>query len=245
MTGYFSHLFNQSSTKNGVTGVISVTGDSQINADKGLSVTQPLNMTMARRVTDVTQNHVIDVDGYTQGIVTHWCNSVSVTHQANEIKTSLPSVTQVTPLHHEIEYLRIAIEERAAFIEHEGNIPREWAEAFARMELMRRPASIPQHRWQTIINNTGILLDKHIHDLIKHGWTTQDVFGVHLSCPHKRYDSMGLLYLLKDSEVHEIKDSSIRLQTSTGGFQVYRKPIYPSQEQIFIWQINHGENNAQ
>ncbi|MBL0318571.1 MAG: hypothetical protein IPP74_04665 [Alphaproteobacteria bacterium] len=144
----------------------------------------------------------------------------------------------------ELSYLSIDIEERAAFIEYEANIPREWAEAFARLEYMEAPPSIPRQRWQKITNNTGILLDKHVHDLTKHRWTVIDIFGVHRTCTDKRCEQMGLLYLLGDEAFYEIKDSSITIRTFTGALQIFQKQSLFENEQTLIWNIHeHGGND--
>jgi hypothetical protein len=46
-------------------------------------------------------------------------------------------------------------EERAALIEHEGNIPREWAEGFARLDPNRPPGDVPLRRWRAFVDDIG------------------------------------------------------------------------------------------
>lgn len=58
-------------------------------------------------------------------------------------------------------------EERAAIIEAEANLPREWAKAFARMDNCHRPHTISQIQWQHIIHHTGIFLDRFVHDAVE------------------------------------------------------------------------------
>jgi hypothetical protein len=40
-----------------------------------------------------------------------------------------------------------AEEERAAIVEHDGKIPCEWAEGFARLDPDRPPVDVPLKRW--------------------------------------------------------------------------------------------------
>jgi hypothetical protein len=68
-------------------------------------------------------------------------------------------------------------EERAALIEVGACLPRAWAEAFARLELMPRPASIHEERWRQIIDDAGRFLDRWGRQAAGLGWSEHDVFG--------------------------------------------------------------------
>jgi hypothetical protein len=61
-------------------------------------------------------------------------------------------------------------EERAAIIEHDGGIPREWAEGFARLDPARPPAGLTLQRWHTVIEAIGIFLDKWAGEAVAKGW---------------------------------------------------------------------------
>src|SRR5262249_57558490 len=50
-------------------------------------------------------------------------------------------------------------DERAAIVEHDGAIPREWAEGFARLDPDAAPADVPPKRWQRFIDDIGLFLD--------------------------------------------------------------------------------------
>jgi hypothetical protein len=52
-----------------------------------------------------------------------------------------------------------AEEERAAIIEHDGNIPRAWAEGYARLHPDHPPGDVPLRRWQTFVDDCGRFLD--------------------------------------------------------------------------------------
>lgn len=136
---------------------------------------------------------------------------------------------------------RETLAERAAIIEHEAGIPRVWAEAFARVCCMNRPASIPPTHWQRIVDNTGRLLDdsRHLHDMARYGWSVADIFGVHPGAPINRQDAKGLLLLLRENEVVVIVDAhAIGLRdTRTGNLLFYRHPLNPTNEKIMLWEL--------
>jgi hypothetical protein len=50
-------------------------------------------------------------------------------------------------------------EERAAIIQHDGAIPRAWAEGFARLDPDRPPGDVPPKRWQLFVDDVGRFLD--------------------------------------------------------------------------------------
>lgn len=139
---------------------------------------------------------------------------------------------------HELAVVSTDLEERIAFIQSESGLPEAWAEAFARMDCMQRPISVSLKTWQHIINNTGLLLDNHIHDIIKHGWGVADIFGVHRNKPENRYDCMGLLAILGESRVVAVASDNITLQTGGGKTQeFYRAVIRNPAERVLIWQL--------
>jgi hypothetical protein len=49
--------------------------------------------------------------------------------------------------------------ERAGIVEHDGAIPRDWAEGFARLDPDRPPADAPPQRWQRFVDDVGRFLE--------------------------------------------------------------------------------------
>jgi hypothetical protein len=49
-----------------------------------------------------------------------------------------------------------AFEERAAIVEFDAGVPREWAEGFARICTGPRPAAIPPARWRELVDNATL-----------------------------------------------------------------------------------------
>jgi|GEM_PF-6917396 len=133
-----------------------------------------------------------------------------------------------------------SFDERAAIIEHEAGIPRDSAEAFARV-CLKRPASITKQGWQRIVDNTGRLLDdkNNLHEMVRHGWSIADIFGCHPGAPEVRQDVKGLLLLLDESEVISIVNEKVigLRRTHSGSMLFYRKPLNPSPERVMIWEL--------
>ena len=65
-------------------------------------------------------------------------------------------------------------EERAAFLEYDGRLPRPWAEAMARLECQEWPAS-EDARWRQAIDDAGLFLDQWREHAERLGWQPGDV----------------------------------------------------------------------
>lgn len=131
---------------------------------------------------------------------------------------------------------------RVAIIENDAGIPREWAEAFARVCLMQRPSNLSRHGWQRTVNNTGRLLDNknHLRDMVRYGWGIPDIFGCHPIASETRQDVKGFLLLLDENEkIISINDKAISLCTRSGSTLYYRRPLNPSSERVMIWELNN------
>jgi hypothetical protein len=50
-------------------------------------------------------------------------------------------------------------EERAAIVEHDGGVPRAWAEGFARLDPRKPPGDVPPLRWLRFIDDCGRFVD--------------------------------------------------------------------------------------
>ncbi|MBF0111052.1 MAG: hypothetical protein HQL76_17950, partial [Magnetococcales bacterium] len=119
-------------------------------------------------------------------------------------------------------------EERAAIIEHEGGIPREWAEGMALLLVMPRPQDIPLARWHKVLRAVGVFIERHGKEVDRLGWTTEEIFGVHATRPSVRFGSQGLVYCLADSNVtleRLTRDEAI-FRTSGGAKQTFRRATH-------------------
>jgi hypothetical protein len=83
-------------------------------------------------------------------------------------------------------------EGRAAIVEHDGGIPRAWAEGFARLHPDRPPGDVQLRRWQTFIDDVGRFLDGGWAEKASAlGWGSHDLFGADRDRPFARIDCAG------------------------------------------------------
>ncbi|MGA8755663.1 MAG: hypothetical protein WB611_04925 [Stellaceae bacterium] len=88
-------------------------------------------------------------------------------------------------------------EERAAIWEHYGEIPRDWAEGFARLDPDHPPGDVPLRRWQTFVDDFSRFLDDGwAEKAVALGWGPLDLFGADRDKPFARIDQSGLIWLL-------------------------------------------------
>ncbi len=142
-------------------------------------------------------------------------------------KAFVTPVTLVTPKNDNIQdYIIEQLEERIAIIEHDWQIPYEWALPIAKIQLRAKPESISEEKWQIIISNLETL-PLYLNDIILHQWTISDIFGCHPIAPEKRFDVMGLLMLLNEGDrIIEVSKDVIRIQGGRGSIAGYYRPYY-------------------
>ena len=132
------------------------------------------------------------------------------------------------------------IDERAAIVEYDRNIPRAWAEGFAALCAMPVPAGFTPERWQRIVDATGTFLDHWAITAAGCGWSDLDVFGVDADRPDARFDAMGLVLLLDRMEVVGIDPDGADLVTETGTRQRYRRRPLPVNT-VSLWALGRDD----
>jgi hypothetical protein len=141
----------------------------------------------------------------------------------------------------QIEHLRRgwskAKEERAAIVEHDGKIPRAWAEGFARLDANHPPGDVPAKRWLAFVNDVGRFLDSPFCAVaLALGWGPYDLFGCDRDRPFARIDLAGLLWLLNGDRLIALTENSATIVTRAGARQTYRrKPDQPGQ--VLAWEL--------
>jgi hypothetical protein len=130
--------------------------------------------------------------------------------------------------------------ERAAIIEYEGNIPRDWAEGFARLNPNHSPADVPPRRWLAFINDCGRFLEGGFAaKAAALGWGPFDVFGCDRDRPFARIDQAGLLWLLNGDSVIALSENTATVETRNGARQTWRrKPNEPGR--TLPWELTAG-----
>jgi hypothetical protein len=51
---------------------------------------------------------------------------------------------------------QVCFDERAAILEYDAGVPREWAEGFARLDGLAPPARMDAQRWRRLVDNAGL-----------------------------------------------------------------------------------------
>ena len=128
-----------------------------------------------------------------------------------------------------------AQKERAAIVEHDGGIPREWAEGFARLDPARPPSDVPLRRWQRFVDDVRLFLDSSFCAIAAaFGWGPHDLFGCDRDRPYARIDQAGLLWLLNGNRLVALSENTATIESRTGTRQTYRRR--PSQlGQVLAW----------
>ena len=112
--------------------------------------------------------------------------------------------------------LRDKYEERAAILEYDANLPREWAEHFARLE-MNGPGDFSPVRWQAALDGALAFADTWGAEAHQLGWDVSEVFGLHPTAPAARVDCRGLAWLLGDgSQVVAMYRSGAQIRKPNG-----------------------------
>lgn len=116
-------------------------------------------------------------------------------------------------------------EERAALIQFGANVPRHWAEPFARLNVMERPPAYTPERWYRIIDDGGRFLDRWAAIAEELGWTAEEVFGVSSAAPEARPDLKGLVALINGWEVTAIAADKATIRNPKTGncLSIYRR----------------------
>jgi hypothetical protein len=135
-----------------------------------------------------------------------------------------------------------AEEERAAIAEHDGGIPRAWAEGFARLHPDRPPADVPAKRWLTFVDDVGRFLDTAFCAVaLALGWGPHDLFGCDRDRPFARIDQAGLLWSLNNNRLVALSENTAAVETRTGARQTWRRK--PDElGRVLPWELVDGDH---
>jgi len=117
-------------------------------------------------------------------------------------------------------------EERAALVEDGAKVPRTWAEAFARLDILAQRKTWPDHVLRETLDDAGRFLDRWGVKAASLGWSAIDVFGA----PAEDREagaalSGGLVPLIHGGEVEAIAADRATIRMRDGGSVVYlRRP---------------------
>lgn len=126
--------------------------------------------------------------------------------------------------------------ERAAIIEHDGGIPREWAAGYAELLAMPCPEKIDRARWQRFLSDCGRFLDTLAESAASFGWKAHDLFSVAGGESFARVQLAGLLWLLNGEAIVALTADDAVIRTKSGAVQTYRR-IAPQPGQQLAWEL--------
>jgi hypothetical protein len=132
-----------------------------------------------------------------------------------------------------------AEQERAAIGEYDGNVPRAWAEGFARLDPDRPPGYVPPARWRQFIDDIAHFLDSPFcATAASLGWGPHDLFGCDANRPFARIDCAGLLWLLNGERLVALSQDAATIETRTGMKQIFRRRPSDSSHAVLAWELS-------
>ena len=154
-------------------------------------------------------------------------------------KVNLPLPSEHSERIEQVCAINDEINERASIVRWEGSVPREWAYGYARMQTMPPPLDMPALRWQQMINDTGLFLDRWAMEVLAVGWTSLDLFGVHPKAPYRAIFYAGLVSLLNGRPVIAITADTAIIDCGKGVHHTYQR-CQPKPGQIPLWELKNG-----
>jgi len=126
--------------------------------------------------------------------------------------------------------------ERAAIVEYDGCVPREWAEGFARLDAARPPGDVPQKRWRQFVDDVGLFLDAWATHAAALGWRPHELFGCDRDRPFARIGRAGLLWLLNGNKLIALSESTAMIELKSGERHTFRrKTTEPGR--VLVWEL--------
>ena len=86
--------------------------------------------------------------------------------------------------------------ERAAIMEADAGMPREWADTFAAISQASAPGDFTPERWQDTLDGMLRFCDEWAGRIAALGWQPSEVFSLDLVAPQARIDRRGLGLIL-------------------------------------------------
>jgi hypothetical protein len=96
--------------------------------------------------------------------------------------------------------LALAWQTRAASLEQDAGLPREWAEPLARLLCAAPPLGFEPHRWAHVVEGASIFADQWAAQAFVLGWPAEEIFGLDEIEPAARHDRKGVVWLLTDGK---------------------------------------------
>jgi hypothetical protein len=132
-------------------------------------------------------------------------------------------------------------EERAALVEYGADVPRDWAEGFARLVVAPPPAGFSPERWWAVVDDAARFLDDWGRKAATVGWSALDVFGVSMQPPRMRSEMAGLLPFIAGGTVVAINWCSATIRSPTGDEVVWLRRSHAGA--VAFWELARPKAN--
>jgi hypothetical protein len=109
--------------------------------------------------------------------------------------------------------------ERAAIIEFDGGVAREWAESLARLECSPSPPGVTLATWRKAIDRAARFCDRWGAIAAAEGWTAGELFGLNPAAPFGRLDMRGAAFIGLDLDVIDVTAEAIVFWAANGAIQ--------------------------
>jgi hypothetical protein len=96
--------------------------------------------------------------------------------------------------------------------------------SFEALEV-RCPEQVELRRWQQAVDDGGRFLCSWGEQAAALGWSDDDLFALHPVAPDARYDTMGLVWLLRGRPVVALTASTAAIRTPSGSTLTYRRAL--------------------
>jgi hypothetical protein len=136
-----------------------------------------------------------------------------------------------------------AEEERAAIIEYDGGVPRDWAEGFARLDPSKPPSGIMPEYWLRFVDDCGRFLDGWAERAAALGWGPLHLFGCDRMRPFTRLYHLGLVWQVNGGRVVELQCNRATIKTRDARLLAYRvRPLEVGSVVLLAWELSDNSH---
>lgn len=112
-----------------------------------------------------------------------------------------------------------------------------WVNALNKLLARTKPKAIKLEKWSMVLDHTCLMLHSQsgmLAKLVQHGWSFHDILGCHPTHPEQRYDYMGLLLLVGNRMIEDIRSEVVTLRTPLGSIQQYKRELFLPSDRILL-----------
>ena len=116
------------------------------------------------------------------------------------------------------------------------DIPTDWAAGLQGIAGKPCPVMIEPKRWLQLQKDANRFVDQWGRQAAALGWSTLDIFGCHPTHPTDRYDAMGLVWMIADTEIVAMGAELVNVRKAYRTLQrVWKCPV--AHGRILAWDL--------